>query len=400
MADLVPDFGSSASGVSPGERGTGSEPFKLAGPRAPRREAEAPEPRQFIESDQAFAESLLLVLVREPYLWARVEELPLPPVKGVYPRNLPDESQETLNERLPPGGFETLRNQFLSELQEWERYAEGVVMENDRALKEAAIRSLLRYIEQAFATTPGPDIRTMDWLAAVQGAVGLALGAMLERLGGLGSAIGAGIDTIASIIANHVTEAIALEDLQQRRALLERSLERDRRLFRAWGHEIYRIDRIQDYYLLWLERVPNEQILDFRIPFSPESHPEQEFEATLDQALARAGVEAKGGLDLNPLKLYAWLEERGISVTDEDDLKKMLYGEPIQAEIRHLLSFPGAAFRPPVDPAPSDRLVVSLFPQLVDATRQEPEGILVVHMRTSHAFLYRFSDGLYHEAPR
>lgn len=395
MADLVDGFGLSANGVSPGERGVGdaSAPPRLARERGRTPPALANE--GFEQSDQGFAEVLVMVLVHERQLWASAQGAQTPPIRGTVPRRGRQHSQEALNRQLPPGGFDLLRNDFGRELRDWENVSEGIILQNFHDLRQAALNAILDFVARTLATPPGPNVASMDVVSVVNGAVGFALGEVLKRFGVVGSAISSGITTLADIIANHVAEGIARENLAARREHIRNALTGDPSLLTEWTRGIYRINLIDDYYGGWLQAVPNERLLDFRIPFAPDSHAPAEFEALLRRGLSPQLQQASAPPRLNELGLVAWLDDHGLVVDDHRQVRELLFGASVRASILAAHRFPGVSLRPPQRVFSLQSVVVRLFPPGVDVFRQQPTGMLVVHEPTGAALLHRFSDGLY-----
>lgn len=395
MADLVDGFGRSANGVSPAERGLGNA---AAPPRLARdRGAGPPGPMSdtFDQSDEEFARTLVMVLVHERQLWARERALDTPPIRGAVPRRAGRDTQEELNRQLPRGGFDLLRNEFRRELRDWENFAESVVLQNFHDLRQAALHTLLDFIDRTLATLPGPGAGTMDVVSIINGAVGFALGEVLNRFGTVGNAVSSGITTVSDIIANHVAEGMARGDLAGRRAHITRALTNDPSLLGEWSRGIYRINLIDDYYGFWLHEVPNEELLGFRIPSAPDSHPPARFESLLRRGLSLAIQRTPAAPRLNELALLAWLEDHGLAVNDHRMLRELLLGRPVRTTVLRPHRFPGGALRPPREVSTLHTIIVQLFPPGVDVFRHQPLGMLAIHEPTAAAFLHRFSDGLY-----
>lgn len=393
MADLTTDFAPTANGVSNAERGTSSAPPRLA--RRPQQTPEKVFPG-FGEDDAIFGEILIMVLVNEPLLWAREEKLPIPPMLGDHPQDPRGLTAERHARELPPGGFDLLRNRFRKELRRWEQHAEQVIFDNDHEMKEAAISTIISAIGHELSTTPGPSVGTADLVTLISEGISFAMGLVLRRFGVIGDAITSGTAAIAGIITNHVTEAIALKDQAQRQRRLTQLVRSDSRLFGSWIRDVYKVDRIDDYYSLWLERVPNENILDFRIPFAPAHHSRQEWQRALNLGFTHVRRNGVTQPQMTMMFLLQWLDQRGMRVADHQDLKRILFGATVRVQIVASERFPEAALRPQRGVGPLDFAFVSLSPQGTDSTRFQPEGILVIHERSAAAFVFRFDDGLYH----
>lgn len=350
----------------------------------------------FPQADSGFAEALLTSLVRKNQIDVPGTASGLPDLPGIRPTVLEGFSQQ-LPKAVPEGVFDVLRERLRTEMDSWERFSERTVLANAQGFRDSVISSLL---SEAFATTPGLSLGTSDALEVATSILGLALSVVFRKLGGVGDIAAEGITTLAGIAINHWSETLALADLQQRRRHLESSLSRDSRFTETLLHSVFRIDTVSSFYVLWIDRAPNSQLSRFRIPFAPEVHTEAEYSAKLTAALSLAG-RGRSAEAINEFSLFHLLEKFGISVRAEKDLRLLMVGQPVRAVLSKILLFPAAAFRPPLGGlvVPGDIIVVSLFPEGVDAFRRKPEGVVLLHERTAHSVLFRFADGLFYNAP-
>ncbi|WP_162054674.1 hypothetical protein [Pontibacter pamirensis] len=90
-----------------------------------------------------------------------------------------------------------------------------------------------------------------------------------------------------------------------------------------------------EFYVLWINRVPNSQISRFRIPFAPEAHNISEYSAGLTSALNIVGTGHSAEV-VDELSIFSLLERFGISVSNEKDLRLVVLGQPIRAVVSKL----------------------------------------------------------------
>jgi hypothetical protein len=299
-------------------------------------------------------------------------------------------SGQTHNAPLHRGSLKTV-------LLDWHLNATNIVSTNYENLLNAFIDIIA---EQIFKKVPGMSALELDVITVLETAIGVLVELLLPKATLLGNVI----SLILGITVNHINEAMAEKELEERIAKFSQSIRSSDKFRQTLTADLYNLTTLLSYYQTWLDTAEDKELSRFRIPFSPELKGEEEIKSIVRSAFVateKAAVIREKPVRLTRIGLFGFLQSQGIRI-DNINIDIAYTGDAGWARIYDTEKFPVWRFVDPFilykdRPLRGDFIFVYILPQgmkniLTSTLPRVKHAIVMVFSGTSSHAVFDLVD--------